>query len=121
MNTQFRKFATSTSNGRTAQVTRMCLICGARTISTAEVNGFNEWSFKKEYPGKHGYTGFETFRHIGCIVSGKRDYTFLAPRDPLERDLAHEADIREVIKEQLASEECDDLDLEFDDIDIDEL
>jgi len=113
----FRDFATSTSSGRTAQLTRMCLVCGSMEISTVEVNGFNEWSFKKEYPGKHGYTAIEAYRHENCIRSGRPDYSFAEKVIIEDRDLAHEADLREELKALLAAEECDDdeLDLDFED------
>lgn len=113
MSTLFREFASSTSKGRTAQVTHMCLICGARKISTVEVNDFNERAYRKEYPGAHGYTGFSAFRHSECVASGKRDYDFLDNKKTVERDLAHEADIRAEMKTQLSFEEAD-TDLDFD-------
>lgn len=46
----FRQLVSSTSNGRTGEVTLLCPKCHkiVRTYD-AEVNSLNEWAFKSEY------------------------------------------------------------------------
>lgn len=109
----FTDFASSTSNGRTGVLITACMICGVTTQRVVEVTDFNEYTFKKNGSTRDSYSSTEWMRHMSCIKSGKKDFDYL-------RDEAHEADLREEKRRQLA-DDCYDSDLDLDDLDLDSL
>lgn len=65
--TVFRKAAHLTSMGRTGERIIVCPRCATqlRTV-TVQVNGFNEWSFKKEYRAGGTYYYSVEYDGRGC-------------------------------------------------------